>query len=379
MQPDLKYDIVIIGAGIAGLSFAIQAAKAGYSVAVFEKEKSPLQKVCGGFVSNESWNFLQELGVPLSEWNVPVTHHLEITTLKGNSYDFFLPLGGFGIDRTLLELQMKNIGKEAGVIFFENCRVLNVLYRHQKMLVFTDKGETEAAVVIGAYGNYTRLDSKWKRTFALKKPNRLNHFVGVSYQIKALLNEEKLSYHQFKHGFCTITPLGEHLYTLSYITHASFFKKMKLDIQELETQVLRKNSHISNIFQSAIFLNEAPLSISRISFNKKSQIEQHILMIGDAAGSIPPIAGNGISMALHSSHIAFEQVNDFLKGKINRFEMELQYTQIWEKKFGKNMWLGRIFQSLLSLSFSDKIIGWMAKYMHSILSKLIRKTEGQPF
>ncbi len=79
------------------------------------------------------------------------------------------------------------------------------------------------------------------------------------------------------------------------------------------------------------FLYDEPLTISRISFNKKTQIENHVLMIGDTAGLIAPLCGNGMSMALHSSKLAFEEIDLFLQGRINRYEMEIQYTQQWEK------------------------------------------------
>ena len=53
--------MAVTGGGLSGLAFAIQCAKAGYRVAVFEKETYPFHKVCGEYISNESWNFLQEL------------------------------------------------------------------------------------------------------------------------------------------------------------------------------------------------------------------------------------------------------------------------------------------------------------------------------
>ena len=38
MKPDKEYDLVIVGSGIAGLSFALNVAKAGYRVAIFTKK-----------------------------------------------------------------------------------------------------------------------------------------------------------------------------------------------------------------------------------------------------------------------------------------------------------------------------------------------------
>ena len=68
-----------------------------------------------------------------------------------------------------------------------------------------------------------------------------------------------------------------------------------------------------------------PVVISQISFDKKNLIEDHVLMIGDAAGMITPLCGNGMSMALHASKIAAEQITKFLEGTISRELMEQNY------------------------------------------------------
>ena len=70
------YDVTITGGGLAGLALSIQLGKAGYRVAVFEKETYPFHKVCGEYISLESWNFLEDLGLPLSDWNLPIIRRL---------------------------------------------------------------------------------------------------------------------------------------------------------------------------------------------------------------------------------------------------------------------------------------------------------------
>src|SRR6185437_11437254 len=60
----------------------------------------------------------------------------------------------------------------------------------------------------------------------------------------------------------------------------------------------------------------------QISFDKKSQIENHVLMLGDAAGMITPLCGNGMSMAFHAAKIAFGNIHLFLQEKISRKEIE---------------------------------------------------------
>ncbi len=63
MDDETLYDAAIIGGGLAGLALSIQLAKKGYKTILFEKEQYPFHKVCGEYISMESWPFLESLGL----------------------------------------------------------------------------------------------------------------------------------------------------------------------------------------------------------------------------------------------------------------------------------------------------------------------------
>ena len=73
LQTNQHYDVAIVGGGLAGLTLSIQCADAGYKTILFEKEQYPFHKVCGEYISYESWDFLQDLGVDLDAMNVSHT------------------------------------------------------------------------------------------------------------------------------------------------------------------------------------------------------------------------------------------------------------------------------------------------------------------
>src|SRR5476649_2486474 len=108
---DEQYDVAVAGGGLAGLSLSILLAKAGFRVALFEKETFPFHKVCGEYVSLESWNFLEELGLPLSDWNLPIIRKLLISAPDGGSIEQELPLGGFGISRYKIDAALAAIAR----------------------------------------------------------------------------------------------------------------------------------------------------------------------------------------------------------------------------------------------------------------------------
>ncbi|THU33499.1 FAD-binding protein [Niastella caeni] len=379
MNPQPKYDIAIVGGGLAGLALAIQCARAGYKTVLFEREKYPFHKVCGEYISLESWNFLQDLGLPLSDMQVPIINRLLITTPDGNYIESPLPLGGFGISRYTLDHLLANIARQEGVTVLEETKVVNVVYRNNAFLVFTNKGDTEATVVAGAYGKRGNLDIKWKRQFTKVKPNKLNHYIAVKYHIQTHHPADLIALHNFENGYCGISQIEENKFCLCYLTTAANLRKCRNDISSMERNILMKNPFLEKIFSNAEILYEEPLTISRISFNQKSQIENHVLMIGDTAGLIAPLCGNGMSMALHSSKLAFEEINSFLQGRINRYEMEIQYTQQWEKQFGRRLQAGRLLQSFFGSSFLSNVLIKLVKPFPKFVAFLIQQTHGKPF
>jgi flavin-dependent dehydrogenase len=127
MQSKNDFDVAIIGGGLAGLATSILIAQSGYSVILFEKEKYPFHKVCGEYVSLESWNFLIQLGLPLPQMGLPIIDTLLLTAPNGTAFKTKLPLGGFGISRYYLDSQLVEIAKQRGIHILDNTKVDDVV------------------------------------------------------------------------------------------------------------------------------------------------------------------------------------------------------------------------------------------------------------
>jgi flavin-dependent dehydrogenase len=57
MAGSIDFDVAIVGGGLAGLSYPYSSRNHGHRVVLFEKEQYPFHKVCGEYISMESWNF----------------------------------------------------------------------------------------------------------------------------------------------------------------------------------------------------------------------------------------------------------------------------------------------------------------------------------
>ena len=379
MNNTQQYDTTIIGGGLAGLALSIQLVKKGHTVAVFEKEQYPFHKVCGEYISLESWDFIESLGLPLTQMQLPLIKKLIISSPNGNVLHHALPLGGFGISRYTIDNELKKIAQLAGVDVYENCKVDEVIFTEEIFHVHTAKGFFTSKVCAGSFGKRSNLDVKWKRSFILHKNNKLSNYIGVKYHVKINYAADTIALHNFKDGYCGISKIEGDAYCLCYLTNAANLKNNNNSISEMEKNVLHKNLRLKKIFETCTMLYPAPVTISQISFAKKTQVQSHILLCGDAAGMITPLCGNGMSMALHSSKIAAGTISDFLQNKITRQQLENVYTKNWQQVFSKRLQTGRIIQQLFGRTWATNIFISIMKKLPFFTTRLIKQTHGKEF
>jgi menaquinone-9 beta-reductase len=376
--PDI-FDVGIIGGGLSGLSLSILLAKAGYKVVVFEKEKYPFHRVCGEYISLESWNFIESLGCNLTRLDLPIIKKLIVSAPNGNCIKANLDLGGFGISRYFIDNEFKKIAVKYGVTLVEEAKVTDAVFNDDLFTIIYSGGKIYTRVATGSFGKRSNLDIKWTRGFIKRKAGKLNNYIGIKYHVKTSFPIDTIALHNFENGYCGISKVEDDRYCLCYLTTAKNLKENNSSIKEMEQNVLFKNPFLKKIFSEAEFLFPVPVTISQISFDKKLQVENHVLMTGDAAGMITPLCGNGMSMALHSSKIAFESINSFLNENITRNEMENQYTRQWKINFERRLYAGRMIQKLFGKEFiTNRFIG-LIQHFPFLVNSMVKATHGKEF
>jgi len=379
MNSDSIYDIAIIGGGLAGLSLSIQAAKKGYRVILFEKEKYPFHKVCGEYISLESWDFMEELGLPLSEMNLPVIRKLIVSSPNGKILRHMLPLGGFGISRFKLDAMLASIAGKSGVIIKEKTKVQNIVFENDQYTIDSSGFSVNAIIAAGAFGKRSNIDTQWQRKFVLQKPDKLNNYIGIKYHVKYDFPDDTIALHNFKNGYCGISRIEDDKYCLCYLTTADNLRISNNDIKKMESDILGRNPFLKKIFTEAEFIMDSPTIISQISFSKKTQVENHLLMAGDSAGMITPLCGNGMSMAMHAGKLAFIAMDRYLEKEISREEMENEYQHQWNYHFQNRLKTGRIIQRFFGSPVLSNMLISSLKPFPGLVNTIISKTHGQPF
>lgn len=353
-------DVAIIGGGIAGLVTAIQLARKGYSVKVIEKNHFPSHKVCGEYISNETVPFLEANGLFPSKFNPEKIHRLQLTSVNGRSAEISLDMGGFGISRYTFDNFLYETALKAGV---------KVIHEHVEHI-----RPDQARVVICAHGKRSKLDYTLNRDFIRKR----SPYVGVKYHIKINHQKGLIALHNFKDGYCGISNVENGITNLCYLTHRDNMRQHG-NVRKMEEEVLFKNPFLKSIFERAKFLFEKPEVINEISFATKAPVENNILMVGDAAGMITPLCGNGMAMAIHSSKIAFGWVHSFLSNNITREQMEEGYAKQWTAQFAQRLWAGRQVQRLFGSETASNFAVGLARNVRPVANFLVRQTHGSVF
>lgn len=376
MNNEAVYDVAIAGAGLAGLSASILLAQKGYKIILIEKETFPFHKVCGEYISLESKELLLSLGLPLDEWNLPVVNELSLSSPVGTAIQQKLPLGGFGISRFKIDNELVKIARQQNVTVLENTRVEKISFAENKFGIYTTQGTFTSLVCCSAAGKRSNLDVKMRRRFTLQKPNALNNFIGVKYHAVLDHPRNNIALHNFKNGYCGIAPIEDNKTCICYLTNASNLRENGSDIEGMERNILHNNPFLREAFRNATMLYEKPLVISQVSFTRKEQVLDHVLMLGDAAGLIAPLCGNGMSMALFSGKLAAECADKFLRNKSTRDQFEREYALAWRKKFGRRLMAGRIIQSLFGREWITNSIVVGLRNFPRLVSWIIRQTHG---
>jgi flavin-dependent dehydrogenase len=376
-NPPTLYDTAIVGGGLAGLSLAIQLSRRGHHVLLMEKETYPFHKVCGEYISMESWDFLLQLGLPLDEWNLPRISQVTISAPNGLSITETLPLGGFGISRFKLDAALAALAKKSGTTVLENTKVTDISYQNGIFSIISSAGMFRAQTACAGYGKRSNLDVKWKRSFLSSTRNK--NYVGVKYHVRAAFPAHQIGLHNFRGGYCGISKIEDDRYCLCYLTESGNLKKSGQSITEMENRILRQNPKLREVLDQVEHLYQHPLTISQISFAKKTQVENHILCLGDAAGMITPLCGNGMSMALHASKIAAVCLDGFLTKACDRQQLETEYQQAWQKNFAARLKTGRFLQDFFGRPFWSTLLLLLLKPFPGLIRSLIRKTHGEKF
>lgn len=372
----MNYDVIIIGGGLAGLALGIDLGRKGHSVLIIEKGSYPRQKVCGEYISMESYRYLHELCPTLSEIKIPYITKFRLSSTGDSDFTTDLGLGGFGVSRYLLEELLYKVALKQSVTILTETKATTVEQDRNGLNygVSTRSGNFFAPFVCNASGRRSNLEM----TETGKKKTGTN-YIGVKYHIRLQRNRQLIEIHNFPSGYCGISAIEDDKSCLCYIVNAKELASANKSISGLEKKILYQNKNLKKIFEEAEFVFKEPVTVSGINFLIKEPLNDSTFFLGDSAGSIAPVTGNGMSMALRSASELAKLMHRYTLGEITREELMKNYSAFWNKEFGTRIRLSRQFQKLSEYPFLTQTTIKLFNRFPQLAKGVIGLTHGKPF
>jgi flavin-dependent dehydrogenase len=365
---------IIVGGGLAGLVASIRLVRNGIPTLLIEKKGYPFHRVCGEFISHEATPFLKAERLFPEQFSPPQLTRFQLSSVRGRSIILPLDLGGFGISRYTFDHFLFQEARSLGVEFLLNTEVDRIDKVAERFNVVAGINTYTADVVLCAYGKRSKLDLTMDRAFTRKR----SPYVGVKYHIKTEIPDDLIALHNFSGGYCGLSRIEDGKANLCYLAQRDHLRKHG-NIKELEQNVLYRNPFLKSVFNNSEFLFDKPEVINEVSFETKRPVEAGLLMIGDAAGMITPLCGNGMAIAIHSAKICSDWVIRFCRASISREAMQHSYETAWRKTFSGRLTFGRQVQRLFGSPTASNFAVSIALYSRTIARQIIRNTHGHPF
>ncbi len=363
-------DLLIIGGGLAGLSLAILCADAGMHTRLIEKQTYPKHKVCGEYLSVESVPFLQRIGIDLEVMSLPQINHFVLTSSK-TSMNCDLSSGGVGISRYTLDNLLYHKALEKGVDVVTSSRVTHVDNGIHSSMVQTHDGQSYTArQIIGGYGRISGLSTQ--------NQSSKNTFLGIKYHVTNGPDAHTIEIHNFDGGYCGISAIEDDKYCMCYLVKAGKLKTYKGDIGMLEKEVLSQNPYLKHRLDTQKLVG--PISTAHFNFGTVDTRTLQYPLLGDAAGFIPPITGNGMSLALRSAQVLFTNFEQQKEGSFH--DRWLQANKMYIQKYLRHRINQGIFLQNILLTESPLVknsLMWSIKHIPGVMPLLTQQAVGKTF
>ena len=362
-------DVIVIGAGLAGITAALELSKSGFQVLVLDRHPLPRHRVCGEYLSREVVPFLQDSGVYLED--APFINTLVLGSVRGKSVSCKLPLGGIGISRHALDFRLYEAAKKSGARFIWE-PADDVICDKGFFRVLCRGKAFQARQVLGAWGKRSQMDRVMHREFFRNS----SPWMGIKMHYRASYPRDQVGLYAFRGGYGGLSVTETGAVNFCYLIHRERFREMP-DLKSCTDKLLAEHPSLQEVLQPAEPLFGKAISISNISFEKKDMVCHHILMGGDAARLIHPLCGNGMAMAIASGRIQARLVARYLKGGFrDRAAMERAYVKAWDSEFSGRVRMGARLQRLLLSPGGMETGIRLAALAPGLLRTVIRKTHG---
>ncbi|MBD3404878.1 MAG: geranylgeranyl reductase family protein [Candidatus Lokiarchaeota archaeon] len=354
------YDLIVVGGGPAGSICARTAAQAGLDVLLLEKDKHPRYKLCGGALSKRVEDLL----------DFDIDHIIErtVSSIKlAAGYDQSSTwtredTTGILVKREKFDQVLFQHAKNSGAETIENCRVIRVEQTRRGLRVLARGDSFKGHLVVGADG----VNSIVAKTLSIREKWPADA-VALCIGGEAKLSVEEMSrvitdskgmsnpaleiyFGLVKWGYGWCFPHSNHL-NIGIGCRMS----QNVDLKKHWSEFLKQLEIMKGI--DIDIRNQSAFRIPLGGENRRV-ITRRSMLVGDAAGLVSPVTGEGIYYALKSGVLAAKIATKAVREKspllIRTYQDQLEKTIIEELSVAKFL-AKMIFKSKKTISLALEV------------------------
>ena len=380
--PARRRDAIIVGAGLAGSSLAAALAQRGWDVLLVERDRLPRHKVCGEFLSPEAQHSLARLGVleAVAALGPVPLHGAALWMPGGRCVEMALPAPAWGLSRHALDAALAAAAGHGGAEVWPETTVIGAAREGGSAAVqvrragarAAARSEREpltlhAAAVIFACGRHSAAalpprDNRagsvsdrsplphgrgsdraerqgWRRCAGLKR-----HYTGVTMPPRVEL-------YLFPGGYVGINPVegapGEGRANVCVLLTYAAFQSLGKSLDCVLEAAAARHPLLAARLAGAQPVAGSECAVAPVDTERRPAPWDAVLdapCLGDTAAMIPPLAGDGMAMALRSAELCLERAPAYLAGSLSPADWASAYTRAWRAEFAGRLRLGRALQ-----------------------------------
>ena len=352
------YDVIIVGGGPGGSTCASLLARGHAKVLLIDKAEFPRDKPCGDFISARLKAELEKLQLhpPLSEMPHAPVNTISFAHPQAGSFNLVRPPAqGFICKREDFDASLFKLAQQ-GVEVLQNSAVKKLLFEGDRVIGVQTEDETyRSKIVVGADG----ANGITAKALGVETFDENHNAVAIrSYytNIKGLQETAELHFlDEVQPGYFWIFPLnlktGEANVGLGILSRN--VRNANVHLKELLTKICYEHPLFRERFAGAEC--SAPTKGWSLPFGSKKRpiAFPGAVLLGDAAGLIDPMSGEGIENAVRSSQCAAPILlkalvaNDFSKPFLLQYERALE--KLLRPELRQSYWIQKLCRNPLML------------------------------
>ncbi len=333
--------MAIIGGGPAGSALAALLARAGGTPVLLEKDRFPRAKVCGEFLSMEAQGLLRRIGCleDIQKRAPAPIERARFFSPSGRRVELSLGPGALGLSRFSLDELLFRHAQNSGALAMEDVEVLKIVPDADgTTLVLSKARALRAALVIAAGG----------RRLAPPAAKSAPLFVGLKRRHRFAPGAEAadldgcVEIHLFNGGYCGVNTVEDGAVNVCLLAGERWLaSRPSPRWDSLAAEMGRLSPSLGRRLRS-LSPDGNPLAAARISLDAAGAASGPLLRVGDAAGMIAPLCGDGQAMALDSAILLAD-----LMSRTDRIALPSAWAAAWRRRYSSRLRVGRALQSLL--------------------------------